>query len=243
MNKELTVREAGGAVALTEGNRGLSIRDAFQAIVTGNLDADKLKVMKDLLDMDAERQFNAAFVSLQSDMPVIVAKSVIPNRGKYERFEDIMTVIGPLLTIHGFTVSFSQDFKENRILETCTLSHSAGHSRSNSFAVRAGGRSDSDTQADCKAATTAKRNALCNALNIVIRQDCLSNEDDAGIDGDPNAFVTKEQSEELAHRLQMVNGSTKDFLAYAKAESFAKIPAIRYAEIDALLMRKERSGK
>ena len=37
--------------------------------------------------------------------------------------------IGPLLTKHGFTVSFSQDFKQNRILETCTLAHAAGRSR------------------------------------------------------------------------------------------------------------------
>lgn len=224
---------------MTTDAAGLSIREAFNAIVTGELDAAKLTVMKELLAMDAAQRFNQAFVALQADMPVIVATSVIPNRGKYERFEDIMKVIGPLLTRHGFTVSFSQDFKENRILEICTLSHASGHSRANSFAVRSG-RADSDTQADCKASTTAKRNALCNALNIVIRQDCLSNEDDAGIEGDPNAFVTKEQAEELEARLAAVNGKVADFLAYAKAKWFNEIPANKYAELDALLKRKEK---
>lgn len=240
MNDKVQKMDAGAVQTVEPVETGLTIGQAFRAVVDGNMNAEKLAVMERLLKMDAERQFNGAFVALQSDMPVIVASSVIPNRGKYERFEDIMTVIGPLLTRHGFTVSFSQDCKENRILETCTVSHAAGHSRSNSFAVRAGGRSDSETQADCKAATTAKRNALCNALNIVIRQDCLSNEDDAGIEGDPNAFVTPEQAQELSHRLQMVNGSVKDFLAYAKAKSFAEIPANKYQELDALLQRKER---
>lgn len=221
----------------------LSIEAAFRAIVDGNLDAPKLAVMKELLAMDSERRFNAAFVSLQADMPTVVARTVIKNRGKYAKFEDIMELIGPLLTKHGFTVSFSQDFKDTRICETCTLSHFNGHSRANSFAVRAGGRSDSETQSDCKASTTAKRNAFCNALNIVIRQDCMNAEEDAGIDGDPNSFVTPEQADELEHRLKMVNGSSKDFLAYAKAAKFAEIPANKYAELDQLLQRKERSGK
>lgn len=219
----------------------LTIERAFRAIVEGTLDADKLKVMKDLLAMDAERQFNGAFVALQADLPVIVATSVIPNRGKYEKFEDIMAKVGPLLTKHGFTVSFSQDFKESRILETCTLSH-GGHSRSNSFAVRSG-RADNDTQADCKASTTAKRNALCNALNIVIRQDCMSNEDDAGIEGDPNEFITAQQAAELKDRAELTNSNIGALLQFAKAKTFATIPANRYADLDQLLRRKETAGR
>lgn len=244
MNQIAKIERQDGGVLITpqEQPAGLSIHDAFRAVVEGNMDKDKLAVMKDLLAMSAQQQFNSAFVSLQSEMPPITAKSSIPNRGKYEKFEDIMVVIGPLLTKHGFTVSFSQDFKENRILETCTLSHAAGHSRANSFAVRSG-RADSDTQADCKAATTAKRNALCNALNIVIHQDCLSNEDDAGIEGDPNAFVTPDQAFELERRCKETNSSVKDFLAYAKAKTFAEIPANKYGELDALLSRKERAGR
>ena len=222
---------------------GLSIERAFQAIVEGQIDAPKLAVMKELLAMDAERKFNGAFVALQSDTPVIVATTVIPNRGKYARFEDIMAIVGPLLSRHGFTVSFSQDFKEGRILETCTLSHAAGHSRSNTFAVRTGGRADSDTQSDCKAATTAKRNALCNALNVTIRQDCLNNEDDAGIEGDPNAKVTPAQAQELEHRAQMTNSNIPAFLKLAQSGKFEDIPANRYAELDHMLSLKERRGR
>lgn len=224
-------------IAVQSPQEGLTIAAAFRAVVSSEMNAEKLAVMKDLLAMDAQQQFNAAFVRLQADMPIIVAKSVIPNRGKYERFEDLMEVIGPILTRHGFTVSFSQDFKENRILETCTLSHAAGHSRNNSFAVRSGGRADSDTQADCKASTTAKRNALCNALNIVIRQDCLSGEDDARIEG---GNVTEAQAFELERRVKETNSNVAKFLAVAGAKSFKEIASSKYDVLDGLLREKER---
>jgi hypothetical protein len=222
---------------------GLTIRDAYEAATSGKLNAESVAVLERLLALDATKQFTTAFVALQAELPVITAKSVIPNRGKYEKFEDIMHVISPLLTKHGFTVSFSQDFKENRILEICTLSHAAGHSRSNSFAVRAGGRSDSETQADCKASTTAKRNALCNALNIVIRQDCLNEENDASIEGDPNAKVTPAQAQELERRVKETNSDVAAFLRFAQSKSFAEIPANRYAELDAFMRRKESKGR
>lgn len=221
----------------------LSLESAFRAVVAGTIKQEHVAVMKELLAMDAERKFNAAFVALQSELPTIVATTVITNRGKYEKFEDIMRVVGPLLTKNGFTVSFSQDFKENRIVETCTLSHAAGHSRPNSFAVRAG-KADSDTQADCKASTTAKRNALCNALNIVIRQDMLLNEDhDASIEGDPNAFLTEKQALEIESRAQLVHANLPALLKFAGAASFSTIPANKYAELDQMLHRKESQGK
>lgn len=223
---------------------GLSVEQVFQAIIDKQVSLENVEVMKQLLAISAEQKFAAAFVELQGDLPTIVATSSIPNRGKYEKFEDVMKQIQPALSKHGFTVSFSQDFRDNptRIIVSCNLTH-GGFTRSNSFAVRAGGKSDSETQADCKAATTAKRNALCQSLNIVIRQDCLNDEDDAGIEGDPNAFVKPEQADSIEHRAKMVNANIPALLEFAKAKSFATIPANKYDELDMMLRRKEQSGK
>ena len=119
----------------------------------------------------------------------------------------------------------------------------SGHSQSNSFAVRSGGKAESDTQADCKAATTAKRNALLNALNIVIRQDCLSDESDAAIEGDPNAKLTQAQADELEHRAQLTNSNIPALLRFAGSATFKDIPANKYAELDSMLRRKEQGGR
>ncbi len=186
---------------------------------------------------DAEKQFSAAFVALQSDLPVIVATTIIPNRGKYERFEDVMRVVGPLLVKHGFTVSFSMDFREGRILETCTLRHVGGHSQSNSFAVRTG-KADSDTQADCKAATTAKRNALLNCLNIVIRQDALTDEDnDATLEGD---LISRDQVQYLKEQVEETKSDAAKFLALAGVTSFEEIRSGAYDVLVRALAAKAR---
>ncbi len=47
----------------------LSIEQAFQAVTSGNLKSEDVAVMKELLAMDAERKFTAAFVALQSELP------------------------------------------------------------------------------------------------------------------------------------------------------------------------------
>ncbi len=215
----------------------LSIEQVFQAVIEKQISPENIAVMRELLAMSAEQKFATAFTQLQSEMPTIVAKTVIPNRGKYQRFEDVMEEIGPLLCKHGFTVSFSMDFKETRVIETCHLTHIGGVTRSNSFAVRVSGRADSETQADCKAATTAKRNALLNALNIVIRQDCLSGDDDALIEGDN---VTAEQAEELEHRAKMTNSNIPKFLGFAGAKTFKEIASSKYDVLDSFLQKKEQ---
>ncbi len=201
----------------------------------------------------AERDFNVAFNALQGEIPIITATSVIPNRGKYERFEDIMRVLKPFLTKHGFAVSFSMDAKDNRITVTCTLAHIGGHKQSSPFAVRLGGKADSETQADCKAATTAKRRALCDALNIIIQQDADFDEDDARMDGAP---VSVEVAGRIYDRLKALplpklkDGRIvpwalveKKFLEMFGAQSFETIMSSRLGEIKAYLEKQEADAK
>lgn len=216
----------------------------MQSICQGGITEANAAVMERLMAMQermedraAEREFNAAFVALQHDIPVIVAQTVIPNRGKYERFEDVMNVLKPLLSKHGFSVSFDQQ-ADTRITVTCHLRHVSGHSQSTKFAVRLGQKADSETQADCKASTTAKRNSLLQALNIVIRQDCLQDEDDARIAGE---CITLEQASDLSARVHKCGADKNGFLAYANAKSFEEISASRYDALDAALAKKEQA--
>lgn len=245
MSEELQLAGKEG-LAIGRYDKGLTIEQVFDAVLEKKLRPEDVKVVKELLAMDAARRFDDAFVALQADLPVIVASTVIPNRGKYEKFEDIMKVVGPILTRHKFTATFSQDVQDGRIVEICHLSH-GGHTRSNPFAVRPG-KADTETQADCKAGTTAKRMALCNALNIIIRQDIMTGENDAAIEG---SYITPEQSKELQKRVFETGSDVMSFLKFAgvivppnsSAEevgaAFGRIASGKLGLLDKSLRKKE----
>lgn len=219
----------------------------MEKVIASGLTEQSVTVMERLVSLDreirkdrAEQEFNAAFVRLQGDLPVIVASTPIPNRGKYERFEDVMRVVGPLLVRHGFSVSFSMDFKEVRVLEICTLKHTSGHSQSNSFAVRTG-KADTETQADCKAATTAKRNALLNCLNIVIRQDVYQDEDgNAELEGSP---IKPEAVQYLQEQVKEVGFQVESFLTLAGVKTFPEITTGKYPVLINAIEMKRRTAR
>ncbi len=205
----------------------------------------------------AERDFNVAMNALQADIPIITATSAIPNRGKYERFEDIMRVLKPLLTKHGFTLSFWMEprkEKDNTITVCCGIAHIGGHKQEpRPFTVRMGGKADSDRQADCMAATTAKRRALCDALSIIIQQDADFDEEDARMDGAP---VSVEVAGRIYDRLKALplpklkDGRIvpwtlveKKFLEMFGAQSFETIMSSRLGEIKAYLEKQEADAK
>ena len=185
---------------------------------------------------NSRKAYAAAFVAIQNEMPEIVAQSVIPNRGKYERYEDIMHVLKPMLVRNGFAVSFEQHADDKRITVTCHARHVGGHSEATSFAVRIGAKADSDMQSDCKASTTAKRNALLQAFNIIIRQDYLQDEDNPANEG---GFITDKQAIELREWVESTGSDKQKFLDFARAESFETIHAGRLESLKGLLRAKE----
>lgn len=240
---ELPSAKMGEQAALTRVEP--SVAEMLQAVVTQGVTSENVAAIEKLVGLyermeakKAEQAYAIAFNSLQKEMPQIVATSVIPNRGKYERFEDVMLQVKPLLDKNGFTVSFSQVSIENRTTVVCTVRHTGGHATVNSFTVRGGGKADSETQADCKAATTAKRNAFLQAFNIVIRQDYLQNEDDPRNEG---TFITPEQASDLEYRVNETHSDAAKFLALAGAKSFETIMSGKYNMLDAALAKKERA--
>lgn len=199
-----------------------------------------VKLSEHMEDRQAEKEFAAAFKALQSEMTRVKATKPVPNndgsvRYNFAPYEEIMEQVRPLLEKHGFTVSFSTDFAEGRLIKSCTLQHVGGHSKVNKFAVRIGSGPPkaSEAQADGAASTYAKRFALCDALNIVCEKDS-----DARAEG---GVISKAQADDLRRRVRETASNEADFLKFAGAATFEQIMEGRYATLDAALRRKEKT--
>lgn len=212
--------------------------------IDAGLTKDNAETMEKLVGLyermqekDAERQYNAAFNALQNDIPEFEADGIIPSRGKYLRFETAMHKLKPILARHGFSISFTQKTDDKRITVTCHLRHNSGHSTATEFAVRLGGKADTETQADCKASTTAQRYALKQALGLIIHQE-MSEDMDVSLEG---GHISQSKANELRARCQTANVDIARFLKFAGAESFETISTGKLAAIETELARKEQT--
>ena len=223
----------------------LSIASAWQAVVSGTIKQEHVAVMKELLGMDAQRRFNAAFVELQGALPAIQGFRGIPDKQGnikfvYANFDDIDAIIRPICLRYGFSYSFREEaIKEGRVTMIMDLQHSAGHSRQIPYSVRigAGPPGSSESQADVSGHTYAKRGCLESGLSLRI----IGDREDVRMEGNPHQKVTPEQADELERRVKESNSNVHAFLKFAGSPTgkFVDIPANRYAECDAQLRRKE----
>jgi hypothetical protein len=209
-----------------------SVSLMLQSVVERGVTAENVAVMEQLIGLkermdakQAEKDFAAAFVKLQADMPRIEPTRGIPDKfGKvkfqYAPFEEIMRKVRPLLTQHGFTLTFDSDFADGRVTVTCKLQHVCGHKTETRHAARVGSGpiNSSEAQADGAAQTYAKRYALCSALNIVIEHD--TDAESAKNQGD---FITTKQAAELRERCEELGANKPMLLAIAGAANFEEI--------------------
>jgi hypothetical protein len=239
--------------------RSGSVAGMLQAVIDKGVTAENVaaveqieKLYEHMQAKDAERDFAVAFNAMQSEIKGVKATKPVPNRDgtvryRFAPYEEIMEQVRPMLEKHGFSVAFSTDYAEGRLVKSCTLRHVNGHSQTNKFAVRIGSGppNASESQADGAASTYAKRFALCDALNIIIETDT---------DADPRslgAAITTEQAEELQRRVIESESNEPAFLKFCGVApsnpptlaDYQKITANRYDAADEMLRRKEARGR
>jgi hypothetical protein len=231
-----------------------TVAQMLQSMIdSGKLSQDNVGAFEKLCELhwkqqgrDAEKEFNAAFAQLQSELPKVEAIRAVKNndgteRYRYADFQTIMDAIQPVLTAHKFSVAFNTRIDADRLYAICTLLHVSGHSRSNEFGVRmvGGPPGTSEQQKDGSAKSYAKRGALSDALNIVVDHD-----DDARLIGGP---VDESLADDFRQRVRQCGADERAFLKFAgvipsdppSSSDYLKIPRERCEELDASLKRKE----
>lgn len=246
---QLTHPPAGGELAALQKAPQDGVMNLISQVIERGITQENVAALEKLADLyerlqdkDAERQFAAAFVALQAEIPGIEATKPVPNkdgtiRYRFAPYEVIMEAVRPVLLKHGFTLTFSSDVKEGRVIQTCTLQHVGGHKRSNSFGARIGHGPPgaSEAQGDGAASSFAKRYALCDALNIVIETD-----QDARAEGSATP-ITKDEAHYLKELVAETKSDEAAFLKFSGAATYAEIGADRYDRLAAMLHKKQRA--
>lgn len=139
-----------------------------------------IELQRSILRDNAKAEFDAAFAQMQGEIPIITERGEIAVNGqvrsKYARLEDILEVVRPILSRHGFAIRHRNEFSENRLKIIGILSHRSGHSEQDEFEAKADvSGSKNDIQALGSTRSYGQRYTTISLLGIATK-----GEDDDG---------------------------------------------------------------
>lgn len=220
--------------AKSESNSVMSILE--NAIEKGH----SVDVVERLLDMQerimatqARQAYAQALLAVQSEVtPVRKSQYNDHTKSKYGVLEDVWKELKPLIEKYGFSPSFSApNVGQGGLINwTCTLMHSAGHSKEYTLPLPPdgsgpkGGGNKNPVQAIGSTSTYARRYLLCMIFGVV-----FENEDDDGVGGNVER-ISESQAADIESLLQDLPASKKTgLLNWLKIKRIADMPVTRFA--------------
>lgn len=215
-----------------------------------HVDVAKMSALLELKERvearDAKAQFNAAFARMQKILPRVTKHGVIDlGKGKipFAKWEDIDTVIRPILANEGFALSFTAEPSEGRVRMTAHLRHAAGHEETSTMELPPDtGPGRNALQAIGSSHSYGKRYLACDMLNII-----LEGQDNDGSKAFPLKPEQLEQVENMVAACELKGDALRRFLQYADATSVETIQQHRFDDVMQALKRahekKLREGR
>lgn len=227
-------------LALADQFDDMSLTFAQRVALDPSVDIERLKAIiemeREVKDREAEKEFEAAFIVMQAELPAAKKNGSGQNDTKFAKLEDIQEAVRPILKEHGFGYRFKVEDRENSIDVTCILSYRNGHKDTDTIRLPydTGGQKNS-TQARGSTVSYGKRYTLCNVLGIQ-----LGGEDNDGgkpLSGDT---LTDDQMATIRQKLETLNRTEDTFLQWAGQQGIGAteldgIAIENFAKIDSQL--------
>ncbi len=221
-----------------------------RAAADPSVDIDKMERLmamhERIVARDAKAQYLAALAEMQPGLPVIRERGGIKNnsggvQSTYALWEDINEKIRPLLSAHGFALSFRCGQEGDNAKITGILSHRAGHTEETTIWLpmdKSG--SKNSVQAVGSSTSYGKRYTAMALLNLT-----STGEDDDGNKGG-KSVITDEQSADLKSLAEEVSADVPAFLKYlgkigkTTISKIEEIPSVMFKDAVAALERKRK---
>lgn len=213
-----------------------------------NVDIAKIERLMELRERieakAAETAFNVAMKNAQSEMRPVGADALNPQtKSKYATYAKLDSVLRPIYTKHGFSLSFDEDDspKADHIRVVCYVAHEGGHTRTYRKDMPADGKGAkggdvmTKTHATGAAASYGARYLLKGIFNIAVGE-----EDKDGNEPENIATITEEQVAILRDLIEATGSDASRFKAYIKVHDLADIRADKFDAAVRLLKQKEQ---
>lgn len=209
------------------------------------VDIDKLErlmqMRNDMAAREAERAFNLAMKGAQREMGVVGADATNPQtRSKYATYAKLDSVLRPIYTKHGFSLSFDEDDspKTDHIRVVCYVSHEDGHTRTYRKDMPADGKGAkggdvmTKTHAAGAAASYGARYLLKGIFNIAVgEEDRDGNVPETGTAGP----ISGDQLARLRKLIDAFDADEARFAAHMGVGALESLPAAKFAKAEAEL--------
>lgn len=196
-------------------------------LATKDLDLDKLEKFMALYERDqarkAEQEFYRAFPLMKAELPLILQKHYnTQTKSNYAKLDDISVAVDPILSKHGFAVSFNTvEVTAEGVTVDAVLSHSGSHKISNRVWMPldnkgiAGTVNKTGPHAISSSITYAQRVGLKALLGVATGKDLDGN--GPRDENEPSPYITTEQAIQIDQDLKDADIDRKQFFEWAKA--------------------------
>ncbi len=201
----------------------------FQQMIEASktLDIDKIKQLQEMYydsqDRDAEKAFNADFVKMKPELPLVIkVNKNTQTNSKYAKLEDVNVKIDPILGRHGFGTSMEiVEQSKDGVRVRVDLIHSSGHTKSTTVYMPlddsgiAGKVNKTPAHAHSSSIMYARRVGECALLNISTGddRDGNGNQKDAG-----QQYITDDKAKEIESLLIEVDADVAKFFEFMGIE-------------------------
>lgn len=224
-----------------------------RAALNPDVNIDKMErlfaMQKEIMARQAETEFNAALARAQSEIPTIKGHKKNQQTGSF--YADLVAVCDvamPIITKHGFSLSFGQGDCpiEGRIRVTCQCAHARGHSRFyhwdapiDTVGIK-GVQNKTQIHGEASSFSYAQRYLTKLAFNLRIEGE---DNDGNGNGQKQSQFITEKQAADLLAKITEVGANKEQFLKFLKVEKIADLEAKRYTAALQALQDKARGAR
>lgn len=180
--------------------------------------------------LEAKEAFAQALSTMQPKLPILKERGEVQGRYRYALWEDIVGVITPILTEHGFAINFRTSSTKDSVTVVGILRHVAGHEAETELTLPLDSSGNKPAiQALGSSTSYGKRYAASALLNL--RTGEIDDDGAVGANGPP--MVNSEQVAELQRLMDEIGiiGERKERMF--KAFRISKLEDIKAQDFDA----------